>query len=135
MKMDAIAARIRQHRIPLHCLDDAEITSDMLAAAKANDYGDECLVESPTQTQTNVLARLQTLPKVYARAEKSQMSGGGDICLVWRKGDIPVMSADGSDVMACDSRGSSREAEVSGGAGAATRVHRKRLCPAYARSL
>jgi hypothetical protein len=33
---------------------------------------------------------LQTLPKVYARAEKSPTPGDGDILLVWWKGDIPV---------------------------------------------
>jgi hypothetical protein len=107
MKIDAIAARMRQHRIPLRCLEDAKIARDMLAAAKANDYGNDCVVESPTQTQIDALARLQTLPKVYARAQKSPTPGDGDILLVWWKGDIPVMSADGSDVMACASRGKS----------------------------
>jgi hypothetical protein len=100
MKIDAIAARMRQHRIPLRFLEDAETGRDMLAVVNANDNGDICIFESLTQTHTDALARLQTLPKIYARAEKSPTSGYGDISLFWWKGDIPVMSADGSDVMA-----------------------------------
>jgi hypothetical protein len=117
LKIDAVAARMQQHRISLCCLEDAEIAREMLAAAKANDYGDDVTFESPSQTQTDALARLKTLPKVYARAEKSPTSGDSNLCLVWWKGDIPIISADGSDVMACASRGSSGEAKVSGGAG------------------
>jgi hypothetical protein len=44
IKIDAIAARMRQHRIPLRCLEDAEIARHMLAAANANDYGEDCVV-------------------------------------------------------------------------------------------
>jgi hypothetical protein len=117
IKVDAIAARMRQYRIPLRSLEDAEIARDMRAAANGNDSGEDCAVESPTQIQTDALARLQPLPKVCARAERSPTPGDGDVILVWWKGDIPVMSADGSDIVACASRGSSREAEVSGGAG------------------
>jgi hypothetical protein len=63
LKIDAIAARMRQHSTPLRCLEDAEIARDMLAAAKVNDYGDDIVVESPTQMQNDALAKLQTLPK------------------------------------------------------------------------
>jgi hypothetical protein len=118
LKIDAVAARMRQHSILLRCLEDAEIARDMLAAAMANDYGDDIVVESPTQMQTDALAKLQTLPKVFARAEKSPTPGDCDLLLVWWKGDIPVMSADGTDVMACDSGGSSREEMMSVGVGA-----------------
>jgi hypothetical protein len=58
------------------------------------------------------------MPKVYARAEKSPTSGDSDMWVVSWKGDITSVSSDGSDVMVCNSRGSSREAEVSGGTGA-----------------
>jgi hypothetical protein len=70
---------MRQHGIWLCCLEDAEIAHEMLAAAKANDYEDDVTVDSPAQTQTDPLTRLKTLPKVYARADKSPKSGDSDI--------------------------------------------------------
>jgi hypothetical protein len=69
LKNNAVPARMRQHGISLCCLEDAGIAHEMLAAATANDYGDDLTVESAAQTKTDELTRLQALPKGYARAE------------------------------------------------------------------
>jgi hypothetical protein len=82
LKIDAVAARMRQHNIPLCCLEDAEDAHDILAAIKDNNDGNDAAVESPTQTQLGALARFNTLTKAYVRVEKSPTPGDGDACLV-----------------------------------------------------